>query len=130
MFKHSGSQIDPAESSIQLAIVQIIGCLCTTQLVDILGRKCLIVISMIGSSGGLAAFAFHSHLRSVGVDVSSYEWCPVAAILFVIFMNSTGILPLASLCAVETLPPKVSISLEPSTFTNLFSYLFYLWPFL
>lgn len=110
IFKKSGaSNIDPFTASIVIAIVQIMGSICTTQLSDRLGRKFLVLLSLFGSSFGLFIFAFYSYLNQNGYDLSSFQWIPVICLSFVIFIASAGIISLAAVCTVENLPSKVSI---------------------
>lgn len=42
-----------------------------------------------------------------GFDLSHFAWVPVMGLSFVIFISSVGVMPLAFICSVEYLPPKV-----------------------
>lgn len=109
IFKEVGAtNIDPNMASISIAVVQIMGSLLTTQLSDRLGRKFLVLTSLIGSAVGLFAFALYSYLSHNGYNLSSYALVPVVCLSFVIFIASAGIIPLAVVCTVENLPSKVS----------------------
>lgn len=101
------SQIDPYISSIAIAVVQLIGTFCTTRFSDTLGRKALLIISLLGSSFGMITFAVYSYLKHNGYQLSSFEWVPVASLSFVIFIASSGVVPLMFLCTAEGLPSKV-----------------------
>lgn len=107
IFKDSGSTIDPYLSSIIMALLQIMGNLCTTQLVDSLGRKILMIASLVGSAAGLFALALYSYLNQNGYDLSTYFWVPVISLSFVVFISAAGIISLSSVCTIEHLPSKV-----------------------
>lgn len=106
--KAGASQISPYVSSITIAVMQLVGNLCTTRLSDSLGRKKLLIISLLGTAFGLFSFALYLYLKSREVDVSTFEWIPVISLSFVIFAASAGVVPLMFVCTVEYLPSKVS----------------------
>lgn len=109
IFQEAGAtNIDPYVASIALAVLQLIGILCTTSLSDTLGRKALLIISLLGSALGLFTFALYSYLRKRGYDVIPFEWVPVISLSFVIFVASAGVVPLMFLSMVEHIPSKVS----------------------
>lgn len=108
VFQKSGTDISPTISSVMLFIAQIIGCLCTTGLADKLGRKILLIVSLLGSAVGLSTLALYLYLMENGVDTHLFTWIPVVSLSFAIFIGSAGIIPLASLCTIELLPFKVS----------------------
>lgn len=106
IFQESGTHIDPHVSTIILGAVQVIGNLSSTTLVETLGRKMLLIISMVGSTIGLSAMASYMYLVSVGYDLTVVQWIPVASLCFVIFSCSVGIAPLLMLCILERLPTE------------------------
>lgn len=101
------TKIDPYVSSITMAIVQIIGTLCTTSFSDSLGRKALLIVSLLGSAFGLLSFASYSYLKQNEYELSSFEWVPVVSLSFVIFTASAGVIPLMFIGMVEHLTSKV-----------------------
>ncbi|XP_031622987.1 facilitated trehalose transporter Tret1-like isoform X2 [Contarinia nasturtii] len=101
------SQVDPYISSIAIAVVQLIGTLCTTRFSDSMGRKALLIISLLGSAFGHLSFASYSYLSHNGYELSAFEWVPVVSLSFVIFIASSGVVPLMFLCMAENLPSKV-----------------------
>lgn len=107
IFEKVKTSIDPYVSSIISAVALICGSLLTTTLADKLGRKMLILMSLVGSAIGLFAVATYYYLRINGFDLSAYEYVPVTSISFVVVCGSAGIVPLAYVCSVEHLPPKV-----------------------
>lgn len=107
IFERSGAHINPYISSIMLFVAQIIGCICSTGLADKLGRKFLIIVSLVGSAIGLITLAVYLHLMEHGVDTQLFTWIPVASLSFAIFIGSAGIVPLGAICTIEQLPSKV-----------------------
>lgn len=108
IFQKSGSHIDPYISSIIVAVSQLIGALCTTQLADTLGRKLTMLISILGCSVGLSVMSAYLYLVEIGHDLTAYAWLPVTSLSFVIFNGSAGVISLSNVCSVENLPPKAS----------------------
>lgn len=108
IFAQIGANVNPYTSTIILGVVQIAGSLLTTQLADKLGRKALLIISLVGSVFGQLALAIFFYFDKLGCDVAFLSWVPVASTGFIIFIASVGIVPLMSICAVEMLPPNVS----------------------
>ncbi|XP_055304279.1 uncharacterized protein LOC129569467 [Sitodiplosis mosellana] len=107
IFKEAGTSLDPYVSSIMLAVALILSSLLTTYLADIMGRKVLIAISLVGSAIGLFATSLYHYLNVNGCDFSAFAWIPVVSLSFVIFISSLGIMPLAFICSIEYLPPKI-----------------------
>lgn len=107
VFTKSGAEINPYKSTVMLFIAQVVGCLCTTELADRLGRKILIVVSVIGSAIGLLTLAAYMYLAENGVDTHLFTWIPIASLSFVIFISAAGIIPLSNLYTIELLPYKV-----------------------
>lgn len=107
VFQKSGSHIDPYVSSIIIAVAQLVGNLCTTQLADTLGRKLTMLISILGCAVGLSVMTVYLYLVKLGYDLTAYAWLPVTSLSFVIFNGSAGVFSLTGVCTVENLPSKV-----------------------
>lgn len=108
-FMKLGIDIDPNVSAITLAISLIFGSLTTTYLADKLGRKTLILISLMGSAFGLLSTALYYYLGLLGYELSAFGWVHIFSLSIVIFLPSAGVTPLAIICSVEYLPTKVII---------------------
>lgn len=109
ILKMSGTSFNPYASSIVFAVMLIIGSSTTTYFADILGRKRLILISLIGSAIGQLLASLYHYLYLNGYDMSAFAWVPVVSLSFVIFISAAGILPLQIICTIEYLPPKVCL---------------------
>lgn len=120
IFRKAGISIDPYIASIILAVALIFGSLCSTYLADILGRKLLNFISLLGSALGLFVMATFQCFRINGYDLSAYAWTPVACLSFIIFISSAGIMPLMFVCSIEYIPLKVWI-IQLIWYSNVFA---------
>lgn len=107
IFKKTGTTLNPYASSIVLAVMLILGSSVSTYLADILGRKRLNFISLLGSAVGQLVTSLYHYLYLSGCNLSAFSWVPVVSLSFVIFISAAGILPLQLVCVVEYLPPKV-----------------------
>lgn len=67
----------------------------------------LLAFSNIGTALGLIVMGVYMMLRSWGVNVETYNWIPVAALSFVIFVASLGILTLPFTVMAEIMPEKI-----------------------
>lgn len=109
IFEKSGTHIDANTSAIVLAIVQIIGVIITSHLVDKIGRKVLFIISLSGCTFCLTAMTVYLYLADHGFDMSAFYWVPVTALASDILISSVGINSLTFVYIVEILSPKVNI---------------------
>lgn len=106
-FQKVGTTIDPYKSSITLAVALTLGSLATAWFADKLGRKVLILISLLGAAFGLFTVAGYHYAVLCRYDLSSYAWVPMVSLSTVIFLASAGIVPLCYISCVENLPAKV-----------------------
>lgn len=104
----TGIEIDAKYGSILFAVMQILGNVCTTQLTERVGRKFLLIVSLLGSAIGLMIFSGYFYLVDMGHDLRAYQLVPFISISFVVFIGTAGIITLAGVCAVENLTPKVN----------------------
>lgn len=107
--EHCGTTLDPYKSSIALAVMLIMGNLCTTQVADKLGRKTFLIISILGCAAGHMGLSAFLYLSSIGYDLSRISWIPIACLAFVVFVASAGVVPITHICRVENLPTKVIV---------------------
>lgn len=107
IFTRSGASFSPEVSSIVLAVLQIVGTYLATLFVESQGRKFLLIISLCGNTFGLSAMAAYLYCDSLELDVSMFNWVPVASLGFVILISSVGIVPVSLISLVEALPAKM-----------------------
>lgn len=101
------SDFDPYISSIVLGVFQLAGPLLTSSLADKMGRKKVMIVSLLGSAVGQTALAVFAYLQKLNYELSSFAWVPVASMAFIIFIGALGVVPLSTLCTLEILPRKV-----------------------
>lgn len=108
IFQATGTSIDPYMSSVAFALFQLMGNLCTASFSDSLGRKTLLIVSLLGSALGMYSFSLYCYLIHYGYRTPAFDWIASTAFLFIVFTSSCGVVPLMFLGMVEQLPLKVS----------------------
>lgn len=96
-------------------MIQIFGSTCSTFAVGYFSRKVLYSLTCCGTIFGLLIFGSHGLLASMiekgtfetSFDFSILDWVPIAALSFVIFIASIGLLPMTFIMISEILPIKV-----------------------
>lgn len=106
IFEKSYSNIDANLSTVIMGAVQIVGTLSSLILVDILGRKMLLIISAFGMCVGMFCGGLYQYLYLI-YDLSNVTWIPTVAISGVIFFGSLGIFSATFVVFVELLPSKI-----------------------
>lgn len=119
IFKNSGSTLSPNTSSIIVGIIQVIGCYCSTLLVDKAGRKVLISTSAFGISIGMFVFATYSYLNGLRYDLSNLNWLPLASFSFTLWIANLGVLTLPFLVTSELIITLPNVSLQQKLFSLL-----------
>ena len=106
IFMESGSSLSPNMSAIVVGVIQLAGSCVSTVVVDKVPRKVLYFISCVGTMFGLIAFGLHGYLK-LSLNVSMFNWVPIASLSFVIFIASIGLLPLTFIMLSEVLPQQI-----------------------
>lgn len=107
IFESAGSSLSPTISAIIVGLIQLVGTYVSTVLVERAGRKLLLLISGVGVVVSQLAMGAHTYLKSSGYDTSGFDWLPVAAFSFMLFIASLGLLTLPFLVIFEILPVKI-----------------------
>ncbi|XP_078034001.1 facilitated trehalose transporter Tret1 [Augochlora pura] len=76
-------------------------------LVDRIGRRCLLIVTGLGSSVALALLGLHFHLLSLGYDGGSFTWLPITALLIYNISVSAGLQPVPSTVMGEVFQAKL-----------------------
>ncbi|KAL5288084.1 hypothetical protein ACFFRR_008748 [Megaselia abdita] len=106
IFELSYSDIDANLSTVIMGGVQIVGTLSSLVLVDILGRKMLLIISASGMCAGMFCGGLYQYLYHI-YDLTNVTWIPTVAISGVILFGSIGIFSATFVVFVELLPSKI-----------------------
>lgn len=107
IFAESGSSLSPTIAAIIVGVIQVVGNLVATMLVERAGRKLLLLISAVGICLSQVIMGGHGYLKTFGYDTSGFDWVPVAAFSFMLFIASWGLLTLPFLVIAEIMPPKI-----------------------
>lgn len=108
VFKQTGSTIDPNLSAIVMGVLQVLGTYTASQLMDRLGRKTLLLISMFGGLVALLVTGTFSYLDKQVFHLSDFSILPVISISLYVFICAIGILPVPFVMVSEVLPQRVS----------------------
>lgn len=90
IFDEAGSSVSPNISAIIVGCIQVVGVYCSTILVDRAGRKFLMVSSAFGCALGLSLFGGYDFVKHLGINVSEYDWIPLASFSLVVFVANLG----------------------------------------
>lgn len=107
IIEKSGTQVPVEMVTVSLAVAQILGTLLTMLLVDVKGRKFLLILSLAGCVLGHATIVTYLYLSSSGIDTSAFHIVPAACIAFVVMIAAVGIVPLPIICLIEVFPSKM-----------------------
>lgn len=108
IFKSTGSTFDPQISAIVMAAVQVVGTYTTSQLMDRVGRKVLLLVSLGGCCIAHLITGIYCYLAKHDYDVNAFNLVPIISISTFIFMSSIGILPVPFIMLAEVIPQRVS----------------------
>lgn len=116
IFQITEANIQPKHGIIIIGVAQIFGNFCSTRLVDKLGRRFLLIVSISGCAFSHFTLVIYSFLESEGFDMSSFQWIPTVSLSLIVFMASLGLVSITLVCIAESLPSRVCLYL----FSNLF----------
>ncbi|KAJ8977236.1 hypothetical protein NQ317_003811 [Molorchus minor] len=105
IFNQAGSTLEPAICSIILGLVMFLTSFITPFVVELLGRKILLVISASGML--IAEIILGVYLSRRGIDISSTPFLPLACLLVYIVAFNTGFGPLPWAIMGELFPSNV-----------------------
>lgn len=108
IFQRTGSTIDANVSSIVMGALQVAGTYVGSHLIDRVGRKTLLTVSMFGATMSHATTATFVYLNTSGHDVRAFNALPIVSISFFIFINAIGMLNVPYVLMAELMPAKVS----------------------
>ncbi|KAK9739177.1 Sugar transporter [Popillia japonica] len=119
IFENAGSSLSKEYATIIVGVVQIVATLISSFVIDRLGRRPLMFISIVPLCISLLTLSLYFYLKSL-MDVSHISWLPVTALLvYVIFFNM-GMGPLAIVVLSEIFPPHVKSSATSFTIATCF----------
>ncbi|CAH1168378.1 unnamed protein product [Phyllotreta striolata] len=100
------STLSANKSLVIIATVQMISIFITSKLVDMWGRKKLLIFSYAGECLSIFCLGTYFYLLNNNIDVSSLNLLPLFTIITYLFSFKLGSGPLTSVLSVELCPPK------------------------
>lgn len=91
-----------------MASVQMFGTYAASQLMDRLGRKVLLLVSMVGCLLAQVVAGTYSYLEMNDYDVLALNWISVVSISIFVGFSSIGTLPVPYVMMAEVIPQRVS----------------------
>ncbi|KAJ8924999.1 hypothetical protein NQ315_001164 [Exocentrus adspersus] len=107
IFEDAGGFISPSLSTIIYFGVQLVLSAVSSLVVDISGRKPLLIASLIGTTLSLIVCGSYLHLLKVGVDTTNFNFVPIAALLCFVVAFSIGLQTIPLLVMGEIFPTNV-----------------------
>ncbi|XP_034119712.1 facilitated trehalose transporter Tret1 [Drosophila albomicans] len=107
IFAQSGCSMEPTVAAIIVGVIQVVGSYVATLLVERAGRKMLLLISAVGICLSQLVMGAHSYLKSIEYDTAGFDWVPIVAFAFMLFIAACGLLTVPFLAIAEIMPPKI-----------------------
>lgn len=107
IFESAHSSLDPAVASIILALTQLVSNLLTPFVIELTGRKIILLISAVGMAISLFALGGFFYLQTFGNVSSSIMWIPVTALILFNISYAFGFGPVPYAVLGEIFPSNV-----------------------
>ena len=107
MTKAKSFLVDPKQFVIYSSVISVISTTLAIRLIDILGRRFLLIVSSIGTATAMGGLGLHFYLLDSGVDPDNIQWLPL---LFILIFNVTftiGFMIVPSTVLSEIFPSNV-----------------------
>lgn len=108
IFIESGSSFSPNTSALIVGVLLCLGSLVSLTLVNRFSRKTLYSVTTLGNIVGLVAMGIYSYCKANNAaSVENFKLVPVASLSLIIFVASTGRLPLTFVMTAEIMPQNI-----------------------
>ncbi|XP_076234757.1 facilitated trehalose transporter Tret1 [Calliopsis andreniformis] len=107
IFEKAGSTLESKYSAIIVGAIQIIAVLASSLLVDRLGRRILLLLSIIFLFLATFVLGVYFYLQQIKEDVSAISWIPLLAVCVFICLFNFGFGPLPWMMLGEIFAPEV-----------------------
>lgn len=94
IFKETGSSIPPEICTMIAAVLQFFASFIAPNLVDRLGRRCMLVISALGMLVSQCNLGLYFFFKQRGYDLSDYYWVPLTCFMIFLITYLIGFGPL------------------------------------
>lgn len=122
VFQDTGSTIQPNYSTVIVGVVAIVATFGSTLVVDKLGRKILLLYSVVAM--GFCTFFIGGYFygEEYNYDVSDLSFVPLVALCIFVIMFNAGFGPIPWMLVSEIFPPQIKSKL---LFGNIYLLLYY-----
>ncbi|EAT35815.1 AAEL012044-PA [Aedes aegypti] len=107
IFEEVQSGLKAHESSIIMAVIQLITAACSSSIVDRVGRRPLLLISTAGCAVGTFIVGLYFFLQQQGVEVQSVSWIPLVVMMLYIIAYTIGLATVPFAILGELFPSNV-----------------------
>ena len=94
IFQVAGSSLDPHISTVIVGFIQLVATFLPYFIVDLAGRRILLILSIVGMGICLLAMVARFYLIRIGVELALMGWLPLVAVNVYIIACSLGLGPL------------------------------------
>ncbi|XP_067010114.2 facilitated trehalose transporter Tret1 isoform X2 [Anabrus simplex] len=108
IFLESGSHLSHITASVIVAVLQLLGTIASSYLVENKGRRFLIFLSNGSMASCLVALGIYFYLKQLEVDVSSFSWLPVTSLSVYMVGMAVGLGPLPFVILTEMCLPAAT----------------------
>ncbi|KAJ3645694.1 hypothetical protein Zmor_023334 [Zophobas morio] len=116
IFSATQSGLPPEISTVIVGTIQVLVTIVTSALVDRLGRKVLLLMSVSGSAVSLIALGVYFFLFDNHFNVDALSWLPVLSLIMFIISFNSGLASVPWAVMAEVFPPNVkSLALTLTT---------------
>lgn len=107
IFYQASSDLEPSYSTIIVGVMQVLAVFVSTLIIDRLGRRILLLASIIFMCLTSFALGVYFYLFEIGQDTNSIKWLPLSSICVFVVMFSLGFGPIPWLMLGEIFAPEV-----------------------
>ncbi|XP_006620162.1 facilitated trehalose transporter Tret1-like [Apis dorsata] len=107
IFKKANTDLNPGYSTIIVGVIQVLAVFVSTLIVDHIGRRILLFISIIFLCLTSCILGVYFYLSENEIDVNSIKWLPLVSVCIFIIMFNIGFGPLPWMMMGEIFAPEV-----------------------
>lgn len=104
IFATLDTSLEPKYASIIFGVVQLSAAISSCFLVDTIGRRPLLFVSVVGSGTCTMAIGVYFVLERNMIEIPGFKWLAVTALLAFMFSYTIGIMPLLNVMTAELFP--------------------------
>lgn len=120
IFEATGGKISAENCSIIIGVIQVIVCILASLLIDRLGRRFLLLFSLLLSALSVTSFGVYFRMKDEGYDMSGVDYFPILCLVIFVFAYNIGIGSIPYTLVSELFPQNIkSKAATLTTFSNL-----------